>query len=197
VQDHINAIAASIPTPTSGKRVVVGIDGLSRSGKTTIVKKLQASLHEKGFSVTVLHIDDYIVEKNRRYHTGYEEWYEYYHLQWDVHTLRESLLKKLKETTELQLRKYNSDDDTHQIETISLSHTDLIIIEGVFLQRKEWREFFDFILYLDCSKETRFARESKETQQNLNKFKHRYWKAEDYYVNTEYPKERANMVFQV
>lgn len=63
MQDHINAIAASIPTPTSGKRVVVGIDGLSRSGKTTIVKKLQASLHEKGFSVTVLHIDDYIVEK--------------------------------------------------------------------------------------------------------------------------------------
>ncbi|WP_303981964.1 kinase [Niallia circulans] len=197
MQDHINAIAASIPTPAKGKRVVVGIDGLSRSGKTTIVKKLQACLHEKGFSVTVLHLDDYIVQRNRRYHTSYEEWHEYYHLQWDVQALQESLFKKLKDKTVLQLCKYNPDSDTHQIEKISLLHTDLIIMEGVFLQRKEWREFFDFILYLDCSMETRFARESKETQQNLNKFKNRYWKAEDYYVNTEYPKERANMVFKV
>jgi len=197
LQDHINAIAASIPTPAKGKRVVVGIDGLSRSGKTTIVKKLQACLHEKGFSVTVLHLDDYIVQRNRRYHTSYEEWHEYYHLQWDVQALQESLFKKLKDKTVLQLCKYNPDSDTHQIEKISLLHTDLIIMEGVFLQRKEWREFFDFILYLDCSMETRFARESKETQQNLNKFKNRYWKAEDYYVNTEYPKERANMVFKV
>ncbi|UQZ73354.1 uridine kinase [Niallia circulans] len=197
MQDHINAIAASIPIPAKGKRVVVGIDGLSRSGKTTIVKKLQACLHEKGFSVTVLHIDDYIVQRNRRYHTGYEEWHEYYHLQWDIQALQESLFKKLKDKTVLQLCKYNPDSDTHQIEKISLLHTDLIIMEGVFLQRKEWREFFDFILYLDCSKETRFARESKETQQNLNKFKNRYWKAEDYYVNTAYPKERANMVFKV
>lgn len=161
------------------------------------MKKLQACLHEKGFSVTVLHLDDYIVQRNRRYHISYEEWHEYYHLQWDVQALQESLFKKLKDKTVLQLCKYNPDSDTHQIEKISLLHTDLIIMEGVFLQRKEWREFFDFILYLDCSKETRFARESKETQQNLNKFKNRYWKAEDYYVNTEYPKERANMVFKV
>lgn len=197
MQDNINAIAASIPTPEKGKRVVVGIDGLSRSGKTTMVKKLQACLHEKGFCVKNLHIDDYIVERNRRYQTGYEEWCEYYHLQWDVQALQETLFKRLKNATELKLPKYNLKSDTHQIEMISLLHTDVIIMEGVFLQRKEWRDFFDFILYLDCPKETRFARERKETQLNLDKFKNRYWKAEDYYEETECPKERANVVFQV
>jgi uridine kinase len=197
LQDNINAIAASIPTPEKGKRVVVGIDGLSRSGKTTMVKKIEACLHEKRFSVKILHIDDYIVERNRRYHTGYDEWHEYYHLQWDVRALQETLFKKLKNATELKLPKYNSKSDTHQIEMISLLHTDVIIMEGVFLQRTEWRDFFDFILYLDCPKETRFARERKETQQNLDKFKNRYWKAEDYYVEKECPKERANIVFQV
>lgn len=97
----------------------------------------------------------------------------------------------------MNLFKYDSNSDNHHVETIALLHTDLIIIEGVFLQRKEWRDFFDFILYLDCPKETRFARERKETQQNLDKFKNRYWKAEDYYVETECPKERANVVFEV
>ncbi|WP_312099290.1 kinase [Niallia sp.] len=188
---------ASIPIPAKEQRVVIGIDGLSRSGKTTLVKKIQACLHKKGLALKTLHIDDYIVERNRRYHTGYEEWHEYYHLQWDVQSLQETLFKKLKHATALNLLKYDSESDNHHIETISLLHTDLIIIEGVFLQRKEWRNSFDFILYLDCPKETRFARETKETQQNLDIFKNRYWKAEDYYVETECPKERANLVFEV
>ncbi len=124
VQDKINAIMASIPIPAKEQRVVISIDGLSRSGKTTLVKKIQACLHKKGLALKTLHIDDYIVERNRRYHTGYEEWHEYYHLQWDVQSLQ-------------------------------------------------------------------------ETQQNLDKFKNRYWKAEDYYEETECPKERANVVFEV
>jgi len=197
LQDKINAIVESMLPTAKGKRIVVGIDGLSRSGKTTMVKKLEASLLERGLSVKVLHIDDYIVERNRRYHTGYEEWHEYYHLQWDVQALQEKLFKKLKNATEIQLPTYNSQSDTHQIEIISLLHIDLIIMEGVFLQRTEWRDFFDFILYLDCPKETRFARERKETQLNLDKFKNRYWKAEDYYIEKECPKKRANIVFHV
>ncbi|CAI9396757.1 MULTISPECIES: kinase [Bacillaceae] len=197
MQDKINAIVENMLPTAKGKRVVVGIDGLSRSGKTTMVKKLEASLLERGLSVKVLHIDDYIVERNRRYHTGYEEWYEYYHLQWDVQALQEKLFKKLKNATEIQLPTYNSQSDTQQIEIISLLHTDLIIMEGVFLQRIEWRDFFDFILYLDCPKEIRFSRERKETQLNLDKFKNRYWKAEDYYIEKECPKKRANIVFHV
>jgi uridine kinase len=197
LQDKINAIVENMLPTAKGKRVVVGIDGLSRSGKTTMVKKLEASLLERGLSVKVLHIDDYIVERNRRYHTGYEEWYEYYHLQWDVQALQEKLFKKLKNATEIQLPTYNSQSDTQQIEIISLLHTDLIIMEGVFLQRIEWRDFFDFILYLDCPKEIRFSRERKETQLNLDKFKNRYWKAEDYYIEKECPKKRANIVFHV
>ncbi|MGO5013739.1 kinase [Niallia sp. Sow4_A1] len=197
MQDKINAIVENMLPTAKGKRVVVGVDGLSRSGKTTMVKKLEASLLERGLSVKVLHIDDYIVERNRRYHTGYEEWYEYYHLQWDVQALQEKLFKKLKNATEIQLPTYNSQSDTQQIEIISLLHTDLIIMEGVFLQRIEWRDFFDFILYLDCPKEIRFSRERKETQLNLDKFKNRYWKAEDYYIEKECPKKRANIVFHV
>jgi uridine kinase len=58
----------------------------------------------------------------------------------------------------------------------------VVIIEGVFLQRKEWREFFDYIVYLDCPRETRFLREGEIVKGNIEKFRNRYWKAEDYYL---------------
>ncbi len=57
-----------------GKRFVLGIDGLSRLGKTTLVKQLEQKLKQKGASFYIFHIDDHIVERNKRYHTKFEEW---------------------------------------------------------------------------------------------------------------------------
>ena len=77
---------------------------------------------------------------------------------------------------------------------IQLPLVGVIIVEGVFLQRKEWRDFFHYMVYLDCSRETRFLRESPETQKNLSKFQSRYWKAEEHYLEAELPRERADLV---
>ena len=37
------------------------------------------------------------------------------------------------------------------------------------------------------SKGDKVSRESEETQKNLSKFQNRYWKAEDYYLESETP----------
>ena len=53
-------------------------------------------------------------------------------------------------------------------EKVQIPIVGVIVIEGVFLQRKEWRDFFHYMVYLDCPRETRFLRESpKRTFQSL------------------------------
>ncbi|MFD2442579.1 kinase [Bacillus sp. CGMCC 1.16607] len=179
------------------KRFIVGIDGLSRSGKTTLVNHIRKMEEQEGkLTVLVFHLDDYIVEQNKRYNTSYEEWYEYYYLQWDINSLKESLFQKLKVSEQVTLQLYEASHDTHSTHTISLPENCLIIVEGVFLQRKEWRDYFDFVIYLDCPREIRFKRESENTQKNIEKFQNRYWKAEDFYLDTVFPKAQANMVLK-
>nr|WP_181350301.1 AAA family ATPase [Thalassobacillus sp. CUG 92003] len=156
----------------NGERCILGVDGLSRSGKTTFAHKLKSSLIDQPYPIVIYHIDDYIVDHARRYHTGYEEWYEYYYLQWDVEKLQRELFQNLRGESEGAL----------------------IIVEGVFLQRKEWRDYIDYVVYLKCSKEERFNRESQDTQQNVEKFRNRYWKAEDYYINTVDPERKGDLV---
>ncbi|WP_235849045.1 MULTISPECIES: kinase [Bacillaceae] len=179
-----------------GKIFILGIDGLSRSGKTTFVKKLINHLSEIDIPICIFHIDDYIVEKKRRYNTEYEQWYEYYHLQWDVEYLKENLFMKLNKSSEINLYKYNYSTDQQELQVVKIPKTCFIIIEGVFIQRGEWRDFFDYIIYLDCSREKRFCRESADTQSNIEKFKNRYWKAEDYYEKVVKPKQQANLVIE-
>ncbi|MEF7654667.1 kinase [Bacillus thuringiensis] len=177
-------------------RFILGIDGLSRSGKTTFVTNLKENMKQESIPFHIFHIDDHIVERNKRYHTGYEEWYEYYYLQWDIEWLRQKFFQKLQNDTKLKLPFYYDDTDTCEMKKVQIPIVGVIIIEGVFLQRKEWREFFHYMVYLDCPKETRFLRESKETQKNLSKFENRYWKAEDYYLETELPKDRVDLIIK-
>ncbi|GAB6549156.1 MULTISPECIES: kinase [Bacillus] len=177
-------------------RFILGIDGLSRSGKTTFVTNLKENMKEESIPFHIFHIDDHIVERNKRYHTGYEEWHEYYYLQWDIEWIRQKFFQKLQTETKLTLPFYYDETDSSEMKKVQIPIVGVIVIEGVFLQRKEWRDFFHYMVYLDCPRETRFLRESEETQKNLSKFENRYWKAEDYYLETELPKDRADLVIQ-
>ncbi|MFB4347962.1 kinase [Bacillus sp. BR_7] len=177
-------------------RFILGIDGLSRSGKTTFVTNLKENMKQESIPFHIFHIDDHIVERNKRYHTEYEEWYEYYYLQWDIEWLRQNFFQKVQNETKLKLLFYQDETDSCEIKKVQIPIVGVIVIEGVFLQRKEWRDFFHYMVYLDCPRETRFLRESPETQKNLLKFENRYWKAEDYYLETELPKDRADLIIK-
>jgi uridine kinase len=196
VRDPICQIMNQLPKLKQDQRFILGIDGLSRSGKTTFMKQVEQLLQETTVSFCLFHIDDLIVEKDKRYHTGYEEWYEYYHLQWDVRWLRKHFFAKLKERDELLLPFYDSNYDTQEWQVTKLPPSCLIIIEGVFLQRKEWRPFYDYLIYLDCTRETRFSRESAATQKKIDKFQNRYWIAEEYYMKTVNPVAQADWVIK-
>lgn len=175
-------------------RFVLGLDGLSRSGKSTLAKIISKLLNQNKKKVIIFHIDDHIVESKLRYDTDFEEWYEYYNLQWDVEFLRENLFAKLREEKEVTLPYYKSELDKSDTRTMSIPQECLIIIEGVFLQREQWRNFFDLLVYLDCPREKRYERESLETRRKTDKFKFRYWKAEEYYLDKVNPVSVADIV---
>jgi uridine kinase len=194
LEDNVLTVLKSIPNIEKGQRFTLGVDGLSRSGKTTLVKEVENHLQELNITVYIFHLDNYIVERKRRYNTKYDEWYEYYQLQWDIEWLKDNLFKELKVSKELHLLRYDLYTDTQKSQVVKLPDTCLIIIEGVFLQRSEWRTFFDYMIYLDCPRDKRFKRESDSTQKNVEKFEKRYWKAEDYYLEKVSPKKQADLV---
>ncbi|MGV2620590.1 UNVERIFIED_CONTAM: kinase [Halobacillus marinus] len=163
-------------------RVIVGIDGWSRSGKTTFVHHLCQRFEEEGIHTVVFHLDDHIVNRKDRYQTGYPSWQEYYYFQWKVKWLQEHLFRFVREKDKVCLPYYASDADDHQWKETRLPEACVIFIEGVFLQREEWRTFLDYVVFLDCDRDVRFQRESSETQKDIHKFRERYWPAEDHYL---------------
>lgn len=192
---HISTLLKTLPK-MENQRFILGVDGLSRSGKTTFANELKRHLKEREIPFLVFHIDDYITARQHRYNTGFEEWYEYYRLQWDVELLKSIFFSKLRNADKLELSFYDGPSDSHTLQSVSIPPACFIIIEGVFLQRKEWRTFYDYVIYLDCPRDKRYSRESEPTQKEIEKFKNRYWTGEDYYLITEKPAEQADLVIQ-
>ncbi|WP_240056518.1 hypothetical protein [Bacillus mesophilum] len=115
-------------------------------------------------------------------------------MQWNSSELKKKLFDQVGSASVLRLPFYDSMLDRQIQKKVDLSHSDIIIIEGVFLQRSEWRESFDYLLYIDSPRTTRFQRENDELKKNLNKFKNRYWKAEDYYIDNINPAKKADAI---
>ena len=149
----------------------------------------------------MLHIDDFIVERHRRYETGQSEAMEYYALQWDVDLLVQTLFEPLRQgETTLTLPYYARDRDKIVIRTIEIASNALVLIEGIFLLRDEWRPYFDYIVYLDCPREVRYERVlNRDTyigdlSERLAKYERRYWPGEAHYIKTINPQAQADQI---
>ena len=180
---------------------IVAIDGLSGAGKTTIVKSLEREISNRNCKAVTIHIDDYIVERDKRYNTGFEEWYEYYYLQWNIESLTRHLFEGLLHNHhDLQLPFYDHSTDSLRMRALSIPASSIVLIEGIFLQRREWRGFYDYVIYLNCPREVRYERVLKrdsyigDIQQRLNKYNKRYWPGEKHYLEVENPIEQADVV---
>ncbi|MFF2753712.1 kinase [Psychrobacillus sp. NPDC058041] len=182
---------------------IVGIDGLSGAGKTTITEDIKNKLQTEGYKIIVIHIDDLLEERSKRYNTGHPEWFEYYMLQWDVQYIKESLFEAVHQKgNHINLKFYDTVQDRCYSKRIDLEQITLIFIEGIFLQRNEWRAYFDYMIYLDCPREARYQRVLQrdtyigDMKERLNKYERRYWLAEDYYIKEENPLENSDIVIE-
>lgn len=183
--------------------LVVGIDGLGGAGKTNFSKKIEQELRKFNCNVSTFHLDDHIVEKNKRYQTGHEEWYEYYYLQWDINEIVTSLLEPLNNGDHTHLPFYDKSTDSITMIRIDILPNSIVFIEGIFLQRKEWKGYFDFIVFLDCPFEVRqkrvLYRDSYigDFTARLKKYTERYWLAERHYIKIVRPASIADLVLNI
>lgn len=196
VEQELKWVFDAIQQSDKQERFVLGIDGLSRSGKTTLANAVAKQAEIKGMAICLFHIDDLIVERKKRYGTGMDEWREYYELQWPVVSLTQAFFSKLKTEKQVEVGFYDAKLDQCRTKIVKLPERALILIEGVFLQRGEWRCYFDKVLYLACPREDRLLREAKAVRENLAKMERRYWKAESHYEETVQPETLADRVIK-
>lgn len=185
--------------------LIVGIDGLGGAGKSTLSESLYQLLREEHYNVVVLHIDDFIYPKAVRYDEQYAAWECYYDRQWRYDYLVEEIVKPIRQGNPLskEIELYDKEYDGYHLYQMDIPIGSIVIIEGVFLQRKELKGVFDAMIYIDVPEEIRWQRVLArdgyigDSHQIQEKYENRYFPAERYYLKTCVPKENADYVIEV
>lgn len=77
----------------------------------------------------------------------------------------------------------------------------IVMVEGIFLQKKEYNIIFDYMIYIDIPEKVRLERVLKrdtyigDEEQIIAKYENRYFPAEHKYIEEYQPKNNADFIF--
>lgn len=148
--------------------LLVGISGIDASGKGYVTRLLNEPLRARGLNTAVINIDGWLNLPHVRFdpHGPAENFY-HNAIRFDemfgqlVMPLREhrsiNLTADFAEETAAQYRKHNYRFD----------NIDIILLEGIFLFKREFVDHYDLKIWIDCPFETALERAIARSQEGL------------------------------
>ena len=197
----ITGIVTAITELYEKKRMpVIGIDGLGGAGKSTVSDRICEELREKGIHTVLLHIDDLIHTREIRYRDDIPAWQCYYDRQWRYDYFIDVINRAKRSPESIDVELYDKDNDSYYTRSYAIRRNTVVIVEGIFLQRRELEGVFDYMVYIDIPEAIRLGRVlGRDTYIGdkadiIDKYENRYFPAERRYVKEYHPGKTADIV---
>jgi uridine kinase len=139
-----------------GGRVILAIDGVDGAGKTTFADGLAEVFAEVGAAVYRASIDDFHRPRSERYAQGRTSPEGFYRDSYDYATFRRVLIDPFRDgaqtsgATGFQLGAFDvARDAPIEAQWVTAPRDAVLIIDGIFLHRRELRGLWDWSLWLE------------------------------------------------
>jgi uridine kinase len=185
--------------------VLVGIDGVDASGKTTLAEELVNELKGSGRPIIRASIDGFHNPKSIRYTKGENSPEGYYFDSFNHKAIAEVLLDPLS-SGKLQYKTavFDYRTDSEVVLPVQTANKDsILIMEGIFLFRPELVNYWDIKIFVDVDFKITVKRAVKRAtereyigaeQEILDKYEKRYIPGQQLYFDQAQPKEKADIV---
>ena len=184
--------------------LLIAIDSVDGSGKTTLANELAEELQSSGRQIIRISIDHFHNPKKIRYKKGPDSPEGFYFDSFDNGAIIENVLKPLGQEGSLRYKKSCFDYKNNVVidAPTELAEKDAIVIfDGIFLQRPELIDYWDLKIFLEADFSTTVARaiardgyyqNSKEA--TVKRYNERYVPGQEIYFREARPKEVADIV---
>ena len=195
--ETISERRAAIP---DRRAMLVGISGIDGSGKGYVTRLIDEQLRAKGLTTAVINIDGWLNLPHVRFDPDdlagnfyrnairFDEMFDRL-----VIPLRDSrsvdITADFAEETATEFRKYR----------YAFNDIDIILLEGIFLFKREFADHFDLRIWIECSFETALARAIARSQEGLppaetiTAYETIYFPAQRLHFNLDNPQAAADI----
>lgn len=183
--------------------LLVGISGIDGCGKGYVARQLEARLALHGVTPARLNVDGWLNLPEKRFNQSdpaanfYENAirFDQFFTQLVI-PLRDRrsvhLVADFTEETAPQYRKH-----TYDVKDVSV-----VLVEGIFLFKRQYRTYFDLAIWIDCSFPTALARAIDRAQEGLSAaktiaaYETIYFPAQKIHLTHDNPRENADLIFE-
>jgi uridine kinase len=201
VEETVEAIQRVRGGVPARRSALIALSGIDASGKGYLAARLAGALEARGLRTAVLGVDGWLNLPHVRFDPGRpaEAFYE-----------RAIRFEEMFATLVLPFRDARAchvvADYTDEAATAYRNHTyvfgdtDVILLEGIFLLKREWRAYYDLSFWVDCTFETALERAVRRGQEGLapaetvSAFRTIYFPAQSLHLAKDAPRAAAGHV---
>ena len=203
IDDAVVRILRKRAIVSEQRSLLVGISGIDGSGKGYVTKQIEARLGQHSIAVANINVDGWLNLPRRRFSPIRPAEHFYANaLRFDE--LFTELLLPLRNRRAVTLVADYSDEtaENYRRHTYNFKNVDVILVEGIFLFKREHRGLFDLAFWVDCSFQTALARALARGQEGLSPaktiraYQTIYFPAQKIHFTRDNPSETADLILK-
>jgi len=201
IGDVVARILHDLENVSEQQSLLVGISGIDGSGKGYVTRQIKSQLAQESVSVANVNIDGWLNLPDKRFSQTepgehfygnairFEEFFR--QLALPLRNNRSlSLVADFAAETATEFRKH----------TYTFKDVDVVLAEGIFLFKRQYRRLFDLTVWVDCSFSTALDRAIKRGQEELppeatiKAYETIYFPAQLIHLKQDRPRESADLI---
>lgn len=189
---------------TPDQNLVVGISGIDGSGKSTLANLIAEELSRRSVPTAQVNLDDLLRPKSIR-HKSEDQVKGYFEDNFDYNSLVTYVLEPARKMKCFKTQYPSLDLDTDQVTSrcLEFNGPGVLIVEGVFLFRKELRDKFHFKIWIEISFEaamTRILNRSRDRRYGdvdaiRSRYEIRFFPTQRFHLERDHPSDAADHIF--
>jgi uridine kinase len=171
---RVHRLAASIVERRTaiprGRAMLVGVSGIDASGKGFVASKLAAELEEAGARTATINVDGWLNLPKVRFGTS-DPGRHFYENALRLDEMFERLIIPLRRDRSVCVTADFAEETapTFSKHQYRFENIDVILLEGIFLFKKGYRDLFDFAIWIEAPFETALKRAILRSQEGLSR----------------------------
>ena len=168
INEIVQRILALRERFAESRSVLVGLSGIDGSGKGYVAAQVKAHLTQQAVATAILNVDGWLNLPEKRFgkNESAENFYENAIRFGDFFS---QLVLPLRETRSVNLVADVVEETAkhYRKEVFDYRNVSVILVEGIFLFKRKYRQLFDLAIWIDCSFSTALARAIERRQEGL------------------------------
>ena len=202
IDDVIRKIIERRTSVPASRSLLVGLSGIDGSGKGYLARQFQAHLALHAVTSAILNVDGWLNLPEKRFDRSApaENFYQNA-IRFDEFFTQLVLPLRDKRSVHLVADFVEETASHYRRQAYDFNEVPVVLVEGIFLFKPQYREYFDLRIWIDCSFPTALARAISRAQEGLSPantiaaYETIYFPAQRIHLAQDKPREFADLIF--